>query len=263
LDPAVRAESAVPIINLVQHVKHACENDPLGRNRFLPHKAIRICVSPEITQAIEQIKTDSNLATERTIKTLRWRDSTPPAPSRPPAWLTWIAGFFRWIGESARVVVWGAAIVMAGLLVVFIGRLLHRYRAALPEARFIAPTHVRDLDIRPESLPEDIGRAARVLWDNGEDRAALALLYRGLLSRLAHVHHIPVRDSSTEGDCLALAARHLPQGPGEYASELVRVWQRAVYGREAIPSLTVHVLCDEFAPAMNSAAPLDAIKGAV
>jgi glycosyltransferase involved in cell wall biosynthesis len=54
LDPAARAESEIPIINLVQHVKHACENDPLGRYRFLSHKAIRICVAPEVTRALER-----------------------------------------------------------------------------------------------------------------------------------------------------------------------------------------------------------------
>jgi hypothetical protein len=53
LDPAERAESEIPIINLVQHVKHACPNDSLGRYRFLPHKAIRICVAPEVTRALE------------------------------------------------------------------------------------------------------------------------------------------------------------------------------------------------------------------
>jgi glycosyltransferase involved in cell wall biosynthesis len=52
-----RVESPVPIINLVQHVKHACENDPLERYRFLPHKAIRICVAPEVTRAIERTGT--------------------------------------------------------------------------------------------------------------------------------------------------------------------------------------------------------------
>ena len=54
LDPADRPESPIPIINLVQHVKHACENDPLGRYRFLSHKAIRICVAPEVTRALER-----------------------------------------------------------------------------------------------------------------------------------------------------------------------------------------------------------------
>jgi glycosyltransferase involved in cell wall biosynthesis len=49
-----RVESPIPIINLVQHVKHACENDQLERFRFLPHKAIRICVAPEVTRALER-----------------------------------------------------------------------------------------------------------------------------------------------------------------------------------------------------------------
>ena len=47
-----RNEYRRPIINLVQHVWHACPNDPLNRHRFLPHKAIRICVSPQIDKAI-------------------------------------------------------------------------------------------------------------------------------------------------------------------------------------------------------------------
>jgi hypothetical protein len=54
IERADRPESPIPIINLIQHVRHADPDDKLGRNRFLPHKAIRICVSPEIADAIEQ-----------------------------------------------------------------------------------------------------------------------------------------------------------------------------------------------------------------
>src|SRR3954447_4899011 len=50
---ADRPESPVPIVTLVQHVRHACPDDKLGRYRFLPHKAIRICVSPEVMTALE------------------------------------------------------------------------------------------------------------------------------------------------------------------------------------------------------------------
>ena len=124
---------------------------------------------------------------------------------------------------------------------------------------FVAPSYVRDLDIRPESLPGDIGIAARALWDRGEHRAALALLYRGMLSRFAHVHSIPIRDSSTEGDCLALAATHLTQGRREYASSLVLVWQQFVYGGQNTQAATVYVLCDGFGSALDPASPLDAI----
>jgi glycosyltransferase involved in cell wall biosynthesis len=52
LEPAHRAESPLPVINMLQHVLHASPDDPLGRRRFLPNKAIRICTSSEIAKAI-------------------------------------------------------------------------------------------------------------------------------------------------------------------------------------------------------------------
>jgi hypothetical protein len=211
----------------------------------------------EITRALDTVKADPNLATERTIKMLRWRDSTEATPSEMPPWLTWTAGLFRWLDQSARLLVWVAVALLAGLLFAYIVRTVRTHAVLRGEEPFVAPTHVRDLDIRPESLPEDIGIAARVLWDRGEHRAALALLYRGMLSRLAHVHRLPIRDSTTESDCLALAASHLTQGRHEYASRLVRVWQRFVYGGLQTQAATVYVLCDDFASALDSGSPLD------
>lgn len=209
----------------------------------------------EIARALETVKADPNLATERTISTLRWKDSGKPTPSGSPMWVAWIGGLFGWLAQSARVLLWGGAVALAGLLVVYIVRLVRARGVSLSEETFVAPTHVRDLDIRPESLPDDLGAAARALWDRGEHRAALALLYRGMLSRLAHVHHIPIRDSSTEGDCLALAAQYLTQRKCEYTSRLVLAWQRFVYAGQEIQTTTVYVLCDDFAPALDAAAP--------
>jgi hypothetical protein len=225
--------------------------------------AVPVAANPgpaEIARAIEIVKADPNLATERTIKTLRWKQSTVDKRSRTPAWLTWIAGLFLWLDQSARLLVWVAAVALAALLVVYIVRTMRRHGVLRREEPFVAPTHVQDLDIRPESLPEDIGIAARILWDRGEHRGALALLYRGMLSRLAHVHRIPIRDSSTEGDCLALAASHLAEGGREYASRLVPVWQRFVYGGQDTQAATVYVLCDDFASALDPASPVDSLR---
>jgi hypothetical protein len=206
-----------------------------------------------ITRALAGVKADPNLATSRTIKTLKWKASDAPE-SGIPAWLQWLMGLFRWFDQGARLVVWCAAVLLAGMLGGYIYRVV-RARVARPSRdAFIAPTHVQDLDIRPESLPADIGAAARRLWDRGDHRAALALLYRGLLSRLAHAHRVPIRDSSTEGDCLALAATHLDTARHEYASRLVRVWQRTVYGHASAETTVVHALCDGFAPALDVAA---------
>ncbi|MBI2311657.1 MAG: glycosyltransferase family 1 protein [Betaproteobacteria bacterium] len=50
----LRESSAAPIVNLVQGIGHASPDDP--RFSFLRHKAIRICVSPEVKAALEETK---------------------------------------------------------------------------------------------------------------------------------------------------------------------------------------------------------------
>jgi glycosyltransferase involved in cell wall biosynthesis len=50
LDRHPDAGNKIPVVNLVQHVRHANENTP--HYQFLNRKAIRICVSEEVAQAI-------------------------------------------------------------------------------------------------------------------------------------------------------------------------------------------------------------------
>lgn len=199
----------------------------------------------DITRALDALRRDPDLGPERTFKTLRWKGSTPSAGQRS-WWLDWAEGFGTWMTESTRYLVWVAIGVAAVLLARYLFRIAGRREGTSGEDTFVAPTHVGEWDIRPDALPSDIGAAAKALWDSGEHRAALALLYRGLLSRLAHRHRVPIRDSSTEGDCLALAAAHAAPLTHEYAARLVRVWIRSVYGHEAVSARVVHGLCDEF-----------------
>jgi hypothetical protein len=216
----------------------------------------------DITRALEHVTADPNLAAEQTIKTLSWKGASDATRSETPSWLKWIAGLFAWVDQSAGILMWGTLALLVVLLVVYTVRTVRRHGLPTAGDAFAAPTHVRDLDIRPETLPDDIGAAARTLWDSGDHRAALALLYRGLLSRLAHVHRVPIRDSSTEGDCLALAVAHLPAERLGYTAALVRVWQRFVYGGQDVETAAVHRLCDGFAPALNAAVTRQAAGGA-
>ncbi len=209
----------------------------------------------EIERAVEDVRKDPNLSAERTIRTLDW-DPEPekePPESDWPEWLKWIGDLFLWIAQASRFLVWLLIAALIGLLATFIYRIFASGRDGFSRGtRFVAPTHVQDLDIRPESLPPDVGAASRVLWDRGEHRAALALLYRGLLSRLAHVHEVPIRDSSTEGDCLVLAARRLDAARLAYATRLVRTWQRAIYGGIEADPAEVHALCAGFSQNLDS-----------
>jgi hypothetical protein len=223
----------------------------------------------EIDAAFAKVKADPNLAAERTVRTLNWKNAQEEKPKKKSSWLDWfkwVGDLFGWIAQSSRVLMWVVIAGLIGVLVIFVVRIFMSGRDLGLTARFVAPTHVQDLDIRPESLPDDIGAAARALWDSGDRRGALALLYRGLLSRLAHVHEVPIRASSTEGDCLALAARKLDVARLDYATRLVRSWQRAIYGGVTLDSADVHTLCAQFTTHLDpprADARADGLAGAV
>jgi hypothetical protein len=208
----------------------------------------------QIEAAVSTLKDDPNLFSKRKIRTLHWASHSAdrPTPIQRPGWLEWINELFEWLTETARVLVWAVCAVLVGILVVFLIRMLRDRRDERVAAGFVAPTHVHDLDIRPESLPDDVGAASLDLWRNGEHRMALALLYRACLSRLAHVHAVPVRDSTTEGECVLLAAGHLRPGSAAYVSQLVRTWQRAVYRGEDPTAEVVTSLCGGFGAALDT-----------
>lgn len=206
----------------------------------------------DIEQAVAALKADPNLGTERKVRTLRLITDEEPQRRKQASWARWLAQMFSWLASSARLLVWVACGLLAALVVVLVARMIRGRSRARTVATKAAPTHVRDLDIRPESLPEDIGAAARQLWDSGEARRALALLYRGLLSKLAHDHHAPVRESTTEGDCVLLARRFLTADGSAFAARLVQTWSQAVYGSLMPGPAEVHALCDGFAAAMRA-----------
>jgi hypothetical protein len=210
----------------------------------------------DVRKALDKVANDPNLAAERTIDMLRWKQPEPVADE--PSWwqwanaiVHWFRGFFAWVAASGRFVVWVLGALAAALLALYVVRLVRTRGLPRVPKPLGAPSHVRDLDIRPESLPDDVGSAALVLWQRGEERAALALLYRGLLSRLVHAYAVPIRASSTEGECLALARPHLAEASAGYAARLVGTWGAAVYGGLLPARGAVQSLCDEFAAALD------------
>lgn len=208
----------------------------------------------DIKQALETVKADPNLAPEKTVRTLKWvqKSATEPEPEAPRGFGQWLLDLMGWLAQSARVVVWVTVALLAAVLVVFVLRLLKEPSPSMGPRSKVIPTHVQDLDIRPESLPDNIGAAARTLWDGGDHRGALSLLYRGLLSRLVHVHNVPIRDSSTEGDALQLTATRLRDDKRDYVAQLIHIWQRAVYGGQQPETGSLYGLCDEFAAALDT-----------
>lgn len=206
----------------------------------------------EVKAAVAKLEQDPNLGAVKKSQRLRWKKTRETTRKemdngKGTDWLGWLADAMSWLAGTARALLWVMGVLLAGILGLYIKRFLE-LRGDRPAALRIAmPTHVRDLDIRPESLPDDIAASSLAMWERGEHRQALALLYRGALSRLAHVHGVPIRDSSTEGDCLRLANSHLQADPAAYVTRLIGVWQRAVYGSVDPADEEMRSLCEGFA----------------
>jgi hypothetical protein len=200
----------------------------------------------EILDALEQVRADPNLSAERKVRTLKWSDGGEPKRRERAGWLSWIGGLFEWIGSTSRLLMWLVIAALLGLLGLFLKRVVSGFQYTKRSRAPDAPTHVQELDIRPESLPDEIGAAVLALWERNDHRAALALLYRSLLSRLVYMHGVPIRASATEADCLKLAVPRLRSDVAEYTTMLVRVWQHAVYGAREPAADEMRALCSGF-----------------
>jgi hypothetical protein len=255
----VRSRSSASFIAAL--LAAAMASAPLRAQQPAPPPSTGPVGPDEIVRVLAKLEADPNIAPTKQVRVLQWESNPQEKKGRGFwSWLRPVGKFFAWLGQlfswvtaSSRVLVWIIAAVLIGFLAVFILRLIRSGALGAGADKFTAPSFVRDLDIRPESLPPDIGAAALALWEQGEKRGALALLYRGLLSRLVHVHAVPIRDSSTEGDCLALATRHLRAERIAYVSKLIRTWQSAVYGGEEVESEIVRALCADFSVALDAA----------
>lgn len=202
----------------------------------------------EVQQAHDHVQQDPNLGGTRKEQKLRFKDFEPwkpkPTKSDPPS--PWLLGLARWIAEAGRLVIWAVGALAVALFIVGLRYWIRARAEAISTKTIQLPSHVRELDIRPESLPDRIGATARELWLAGQQEAALSLLYRGTLSRLVHVHAVPIRAASTEGECVHLARRRLDPARGDFVARLVGAWQLAIYGARMPDSASVLTLCDDF-----------------
>jgi hypothetical protein len=201
----------------------------------------------EVEQAVAAVQRNPDLGGVKKEMTLRFKKKDDPEREVPEgSSLKWLVELLRWLSESGRVLMWLLGALLVALVVVGVRRWILVRGGWKPVPRPHLPSHVQSLDIRPETLPDAIGAAALALWQQGQHRAALSLLYRGALSRLVHTYAVPIRAASTEGECVALAGARLDTQRGAFFARLVRAWQLAVYGGRLPDTEQARALCQEF-----------------
>jgi len=152
------------------------------------------------------------------------------------------------LGQVLEVLLWLAALVAIGA----IGAWLIRSGAvpALPQSRQTAlPTELLGMDVRPESLPDDVPTAARALLASGDRAGALSLLYRAALARLIHGLSLELDPGATENDCVRAVRRG--KGPSRWFEALTQAWQSEAYAHRPMADGAIGELIDEWTLAMD------------
>ena len=206
----------------------------------------------EFRERIKEVLEAPEFQTEKTKYTWQWRGRLPKrdkereTPTFSEAFLERLGEFFARLAEILEALLWAAALLALILLYAYRDRWLHlvmRTRRRSPEA---LPLEMFGLDIRRESLPDDIVAAAREAWQRGDAVVALSLLYRGALSQLVHVHQLDVPLSATEDDCLRVVKKTSGTPLSVYFEALTRSWQRIAYGARRPSDSVARALLEQY-----------------
>lgn len=102
------------------------------------------------------------------------------------------------------------------------------------------------MDVRKESLPDDVPQQVLKLWNEGKAREAIGLLYRATLSRLIYQFSFEFYDGYTEQECIRTVSAGSNSRVSEYVIQLTRVWQYVAYAHQSPEQQEVIQLCDHW-----------------
>ena len=217
-------------------VQPSLRNIILEENQTLPRSA----ESEAAHEQIKQILASDKFAQKKTIKRWQWIDTEDEEARKekiPEAIISIIeffekyGGVFSGFATGIEIFIWSLALLIIIFVVyryhetirVFVGNLGNQQQVA------DLPTTLLGLDIKKESLPDDIASSSLNLWNQQQHRLAIALLLRASLVKLVHEYGVLLYDSHTEQECCAAVELQTPTLVSDYFHDLVAAWQSIAY----------------------------------
>jgi hypothetical protein len=163
--------------------------------------------------------------------------------------IKFIAGFFQGTASLLEIVVWTAVFGVIAYLLYHLSRnaeWMQNLIGLRQERRRELPSELFGLDVRAESLPDDIAAEALLQLRQGQLRRALSLLYRGSLIRLISEHQLDIPGSATEGECQRLVERRRGAEEADFFSRLTQLWLITAYAHILPEAQQIERLCHDW-----------------
>ena len=183
-------------------------------------------------RVINEVMKAEGLSHQKKVMGWRYidRDIDVPEEEVPPEWL---ASFASLMAKVVEFSLW--LLIAAAVIALYIFRkswlpLLERTPAMdTPDS----PDILFGMDVRSSSLPKDVLLSAKALWQQGDARDALSLLYRSALIQLINKEQLQLKHSHTEGDILKLSQAELTASRQQYFQRLTKQWVEVAYAHNA------------------------------
>lgn len=195
--------------------------------------------NPDPAEIIREVKAHEDFKVHKVIDRI-------PKERKKTTW-EWpaLGEFALWLGKA---IIW---LIAAGLVAWVIWLLWknrnHRLGLGMKTVPVIPQARVvMGMEVSPETLPADIPSAALALWRQGRHREALALLYRGAISRVIENARVEIRESDTEGDCLRRVEQAGASAQPDYFRGITGAWMRLAYARLDPDEVEIEALCRQW-----------------
>lgn len=175
-------------------------------------------------------------------------------PNNETAWQKFLASLIPKVAQIFEWLLWLLLAAIIGWLILNHKRWLGWLRISTARMPIQPAPTLFGLDIQPESLPDNISQAAWKLWQDGQQRLALSLLYRGALAYWIAREKIALGANATEGDCMRLFRAGAKRETGDYFCRLTLAWQHTAYAGRQPPSEEMQQLCRDWDQHFRTAA---------
>lgn len=154
-------------------------------------------------------------------------------------------GIFENPAQYFELLLWGLMILVLTTVVYRYRQSIHNYirRTKNHTLKAEVPDSLFGLDVRKESLPDDVAFEVMALWAKGQHRESVSLLYRSTLAALIHHYNFSFSASHTENECVMIVKRHGNGALSRYTADLTGMWQQLAYGHQLPSSPEVEKLC--------------------
>ena len=140
--------------------------------------------------------------------------------------------------------------LMAGALIWLIWKIIQivmdeRKRGAFYKSQKPELQSFMGMDLREDSLPDDIAGTAIELIRSGDIRGGISLLYRACLVKFIN-GGLRLRDSDTEADCLRRVEKISETKRRDYFKDLTMLWVQVAYAHNLPDSAVCEKICERW-----------------